>query len=426
MTKRYFIKKRSFIAVGLILFSIGSILIYSNSPKQDHFVETPPASTTSTKTEFTINEMLADYDKLWEILEENYYYFPYLENQGIDIESLKISTREQLENRITDINGFYYLLDLMFRKMQNLAHLSVATPDVVSVYQAYYHSDGVPDNGWKKFLENPQTITLYEYLEKVLSPEISEGSAAQMLPGSEAEYDPHRKTVTFRIHTFHDTIYKEEKGFINEYLISLGDAEIDHIIFDICGNGGGNDAYWMENIVAPFGGSYEWVTWCYLRDTELMRSYFFEDYTPKPISGLTGHVLPTYTKELGLTHYIKKQQKLSAQTALGKNITDAKRWVIIDGRVYSSADSFSAFCKATGWATLAGQATHGCGTGTSPVLVSLPNTGLLVRFDGTVAETYEGTLNVITGTKPDIPIKPGIGNYQYVIDQLIDGKSESI
>lgn len=94
--------------------------------------------------------------------------------------------------------------------------------------------------------------------------------------------------------------------------------------------------------------------------------------------------------------------------------------MIIDNRVYSSADSFSAFCKATGWATLVGQSTRGCGTGSTPILISLPNTGLLVRFSGIVVETYEGTLNVLAGTKPDIQVDPIVGNCQYVINQLVD------
>lgn len=80
--------------------------------------ETVPANSEPTKTEFTKEELLADYDDLWEVLEEEYLYFPLLERQGVNIASLKISTRQQLEDRITDFNGFYYLLNNMFGKMQ--------------------------------------------------------------------------------------------------------------------------------------------------------------------------------------------------------------------------------------------------------------------------------------------------------------------
>ena len=405
----------------VLLFSIIITICFFNLKQgNDNNLDVLFEETVSAKEEFTIDEMLADYDELWEMLEENYYYFPYLESQGIDVESLKRMTRQQLENRISNVDGFIYLLDFMFKKMNNFAHLSVVSPEMIFVYQTYYNSEGVGDNGWKNTLQNPQTAALYEYLNKVPFTENSELITEQVLPDIEVELDLQRKIVIFKIRTFDDKIYKKEKGFINEYLTSLDNAKIDHIIFDICGNAGGNDAYWMENIVAPFGGSYEWDTWCYLRDTELMREYFFDDYTPELISELSGHAVPADVKQLGLTHYFKRQQTLSTEATFKKNITNAKRWVIIDNRVYSSADSFSAFCKATGWATLVGQSTRGCGTGSTPILISLPNTGLLVRFSGIVVETYEGTLNVLAGTKPDIQVDPIVGNCQYVINQLVD------
>ena len=70
--------------------------------------------------------------------------------------------------------------------------------------------------------------------------------------------------------------------------------------------------------------------------------------------------------------------------------------------MYSSADSFSAFCRETGWATVIGQTTGGDGKGLSPILVLLPRTGILVRFSGLAAESPDGELNAIAGTRPDI------------------------
>ena len=416
MRRHSFIKKRYFYYIGFVfLFSIIITICFVNL-KPNNNNEVLFDETTSAKTEFTIDEMLVDYDILWEMLEENYYYFPYLEYQGVDVQSLKIMTRQQLKNRITNVDGFIYLLNFMFKKMNNFAHLSVVNSEMISIYQAYYNSERTGDNGWKKALQNPQTIALYERLERTSSAENAKASIEQVSPGIEVEFDTQLKVVIFRIRTFDDKIYKQERGFINEYLTSLDNVEIDHIIFDICGNVGGNDAYWIENIVAPFGGSYEWDTWCYLRDTELMREYYFDDFTPKPISELSGHIVPAYVKKFDLTHYFKSHQTLSTESTLEKNITNAKRWVIIDNRVYSAADSFSAFCKATGWATLVGQSTRGGGTGSTPILISLPNTGLLVRFSGIVVETYEGTVNVVTGTKPDIQVDPIVENYQYIIN----------
>ncbi len=159
----------------VLLFSIIITICFFNLKQgNDNNLDVLFEETVSAKEEFTIDEMLADYDELWEMLEENYYYFPYLESQGIDVESLKRMTRQQLENRISNVDGFIYLLDFMFKKMNNFAHLSVVSPEMIFVYQTYYNSEGVGDNGWKNTLQNPQTAALYEYLNKVPFTENSE------------------------------------------------------------------------------------------------------------------------------------------------------------------------------------------------------------------------------------------------------------
>ena len=59
--------------------------------------------------------------------------------------------------------------------------------------------------------------------------------------------------MKFQIPTFNHTFVERDKNFFVDYLESLDGAEVEHIIFDITGNGGGSDYYWKENIVAPFG-----------------------------------------------------------------------------------------------------------------------------------------------------------------------------
>lgn len=377
------------------------------------------ADTNNIKTEFTAKELLADYDKLWEMLEEDYLYFPILESRGVNIEALRESTRQRLVDRVTDFDSFYYLLNDMFYRMEYFAHLSIVTPEQLEVYREYY-TEG---SGWKKTFQNPQTEAVYEYLKSKSDNSFTDTNAdTNGYREVEASYDTQRKAVTFVITTFDSAVLERDKDFIINYLSTLGNAEIDHIIFDISGNAGGNDLYWQNNIVAPFGGIYEWTNYLYLRNTELTRSYFFGDFAPKPISEIKDHQLPDFVQELGLTHFIKNNNRLAGvgdDAILGDNALSAKRWVIIDDRVYSSADSFSAFCKATGWATLVGQTTLGDGQGTSPVMISLPNTGLLVRFSALAAETPNGTLNAVTGTEPDIPVDSSV-SLRDTVNELID------
>ena len=82
--------------------------------------------------------------------------------------------------------------------------------------------------------------------------------------------------------------------------------------------------------------------------------------------------------------------------------TSARRWVLIDGGVYSSADKFACFCRSTGWATLVGTRTSGDGMGATPVLILLPESGLLVRFSVMAGENPDGSINAAAGTAPDL------------------------
>lgn len=371
---------------------------------------------------FTTEEYLADYDKLWEILDENYFYFPYLEKNGVNIEALKVNTRQQLESRIHDIDGFYYLLELMFRRMHNFAHLDIVNTTIFASYQNFYGSEDIADNGWKRVLQNPQTQAIYAYLEETDESKVIKEYSDNFLPDIETSYNEDRNAVIIKISSFDNRIYERDRQKIEEYLSSISDHKIDHIIFDISGNVGGTDKYWWDNIVGPFGGNYEWTTWCYLRDTEIMQDYFFHDFQPKRINNIQRHNVPAAVEEFGLTHYFTISRKLSSETVLNKEILNAKRWVIIDEKVYSSADSFAAFCKETGWATLVGKTTQGDGKGISPVLIMLPETGLLVRFSGIAVESPDGNINAITGTSPDMQINMSNGNIYDEIYKIIESR----
>lgn len=403
-------KRKLFIVVIFFLF-IGIIIFLLNlyKPMKEEI-----------KTTFTTAEYLADFDELWEILSENYYYFPHLEKNGVDIEALKVDTRRQLENRIHDIEGFYYLLEVMFRKMHNFAHLDIVNATVYATYQNNYGLENIPDNNWKKVLLNPQTQAIYAYLEKTDKIKVMQKYDDYFIPEIEASYDETRDVIIFKIFSFDGRIYERDQHKIEEYLTAINENKIDHIIFDIRGNAGGNDKYWWNNIVGPFGGDYEWTNWYYVRETELIRDYFFNDFHPKRISNIQEHNVPTAVEDFGLTHYFTFTRKLSSDTVLEEKMLRAKRWVIIDEQVYSSADSFAAFCKETGWATLVGERTKGDGKGVSPILITLPKTGLLVRFSGVAVESSDGNINAITGTRPDVQINMLDGNVYDEIYKIME------
>lgn len=367
-----------------------------------------------TKRNFTTEDFLDDYDYMWEILENEYPFFSIFEEQGVDVDNIKEATRQHICEQQPDIGGYYYILDRMFSKLNYFAHLQVVSPHNYEKYQKYYNHADNSSNGWKNVLQNEQVQLTYTDL----LPQNVYSDSNFVYSEVEKSYDVQRKAVIFHIKSFDTSLIERDKNFVQDYLDTLEGAPVEHIVFDITGNQGGNDSYWMDNIAAPFGGSYTLTTWNYLRETPLTESYYFNDFTLMPISGVSEtksnenfpkpmnelpeeHKIPEFVEQLELTHFIRHECEYTWNAQLDKEVLSAKRWILIDKQVYSSADNFSYFCKATGWATLVGQSTLGDGMGTSPVLVALPNTGLLIRFSATAGESTSGRLNTLYGTEPD-------------------------
>lgn len=58
------------------------------------------------------------------------------------------------------------------------------------------------------------------------------------------------------------------------------------------------------------------------------------------------------------------------------------------------------FCKNSGFATLVGTTTNGDGGVADPLLLALPNSGLLIRFSIFYGLNADGAGNEATGTTP--------------------------
>lgn len=385
------------------------------------FIEKKSLSQNNLNRDFTKEELADDYDFLWENLESNYLFFPILEEEfGIDVNNIKETTRELLEEQQPDIVNFYHILDSMFLKLNYFAHLSVVSLHGYETYQQYVNDNNNSQSVWKNVLDNEQTHVTYTEL----IPENVFKDTGYDCPEVDTFYDEIRKAVIFRIKSFDGSVLMRDQNMIQNYLNTLNNASVEHIIFDITGNGGGSDSYWLENIVEPFGGNYAWNSVVYLRDTPLTRDYYFNDWEIKPISEMEEkNQIPEFVNRLGITHFIEFENDYHWNSKFSEEILNAKRWVLIDDQVYSSAESFANFCKVIGWATLVGRRTKGDGIGLTPILVNLPNTGLLVRFSADMAENVDGQLDTIYGTAPDF-VSKRYEAAQSTLYRLIDAINE--
>ncbi|KYH29724.1 peptidase family S41 [Clostridium tepidiprofundi DSM 19306] len=135
----------------------------------------------------------------------------------------------------------------------------------------------------------------------------------------------------------------------------------------------------------------------------------------KDINTLEQSVINTFPPEAkhNFKYYIRRVRTIKPKKSVG---FEGKIYLLVDRRVYSSAESFAAFCKTSKWATLIGKRTGGDGIGIDPILCSLPNSGFVIRFTGEMGLNSDGSANEETQTEPDISVSPvriELENYRY-------------
>lgn len=354
------------------------------------------------KTEFTREELLADYGQLWEILEENYPFLPVLEEHCIDWEQLRADYREKLRTQEPDVADFAALIRKMFSQMENFAHLDLAGEDELRLYL-----DDPPERSpsltpWYEAVTAPQTRAVYALLSSG-----TEYAPETEYPEVETGYYPDCKAAYFHFRSFNYSLKERDSTVIADYLATLD--EVEHVIIDITGNSGGDFYSVIQNVIEPLGGEVAWTNYTFLAKSPANAHFFLETgaLEAQPLSELPENtVYPEFAEELGMNHYISTQ--VTCQTGEDNGpAAGAKRWVLIDGAVFSTSETFARFCKDTGWATLVGTRTLGDGDGLAPVLVPLDHTGLLLKFSTTSCANADGSLNAEAGAAPDYPCKPG-------------------
>ena len=171
-----------------------------------------------------------------------------------------------------------------------------------------------------------------------------------------------------------------------------------YLVIDIRGNGGGTDIYWQKNIVEPLiseAKSYE-VAMAY-KGNYIDPFLIGRGIITKPIDKLPEEFTSNYA--LAMERFTATSRTVKPKNTVGFK---GRIFLLVDDYVFSSSESFAAFCKATGFAELVGTTTGGDGIGIDPCVMGLPNSGLVVRFSLDMGISSDGTVNEKSHTKPNI------------------------
>lgn len=218
-----------------------------------------------------------------------------------------------------------------------------------------------------------------------------------------------------------DQQFDADKATLEDFLNKIEDYP--YLIIDIRGNGGGNTAYWSTNLVSRLvQKSILYSEYIVYRDTKYITPFINDRYDT--FKSQTTQNLPenkNYPPEIrGFGRFIEVQDGIIPYNPYHFK---GKIYLLVDGGVYSAAESFATFAKTSKWATLVGTTTGGDGIGAEPGYMALPNSGILIRIPVALGLNPDGTINEEMRTQPDIYVEP---SYQDVLKQLEKGENPMI
>lgn len=415
-------RKRVLFVFGVLMVCIGVCIFFLQYQSKK----------TQTILNLTTEQKLSDFDTLCAILDESYPFWKDIEQAGIDKEAIYSIYRTDIANTDTDIEFFKYI-GYFLNEFDGCGHLSVLDGYMYGIYMGTLSESNNMLSGKEKrnivplrqVLENPVSLNTYsrldqshggfrstiglkrEYAIRAVENETRESQITSSVYGD-------RKAAYIKIDSFELTNYQKDKATLEAFFSGIED--VPNLIIDLRGNRGGSDLYWEDLIAMPNA-----------KDNLISERYFLfnqneitKDYIAalgidaSEINSLPEPLLSRY--EDSFTHYIIDTEKCNA----AGNPYNGKIWVLIDDTIYSSSENFVMFCKNTGFATLVGTSTGGDGGIADPILISLPDSGLIIRFSAFYGLNNDGSGNEANGTEPDIVISDNEDALEKCLD-LIEG-----
>lgn len=361
----------------------------------------------SAQNRFTAEQKEQDFEYLYQTLKENYPYFGVLQRQ-VGRDWLANHDRYlQMVRESTDDKSFVGALQSVMRELSN-GHAYVIGPDRFDLMSKVYHeaaaSPGKENKRYHRWAAMyDQAGPYYEYLKELYG---VKPAASETKGDAHSGYDPSRNVSLAMLGGGKIGVLT-----INSFMNPSGDSALlmtlldsvqscDHLIIDLRKNGGGNDQYWDHNIMPRLiSRSYEWNGPSVLRRGPVAGTWYEKKFHSFRKVASLPNLAPEVTPEDFTVVIDKKVIRPN-----GKNRFNGKVWLFVGPGVFSSSESFSAFTKATGWATVAGTRTGGDGVGVDPIPMMLPGSGILVLFPAWGGLNPDGSFNFEARTTPDVEI----------------------
>lgn len=394
-------KKRGFIIV--LFISLAVITACDSTAKQNDSIQDDITVTQTARLPvLTREQMVEDFDYLFQILSENY---PFLDVNkrinGIDWVAKEQEYRAKFET-VNTMSYYEQLLRDILKDLNN-GHTQLITLDLYHSLLNVYKKDPEIYKPWIELFEDSTVVQRYKSMNKKQN---ITSTSTYMYP-SVKTIDLDGNTAYIKIPTFADAEMKKGLSIIAPYLQTINDKNV--LIIDIRNNSGGAQKYWLTLVEQITSEQITWTSYHLFRKGDYIKPFV------ESISGMNYEDLPSLSdlakenRSITLAPEIINNfdKYLDATTTISPKQSIAykgKIYLLVNDMVFSSSEAFSVFAKETQWATVVGERTGGDGIGVDPVALKLPNSGFLVWFPLVMGLTSDGSINEEEKTIPHITV----------------------
>lgn len=363
----------------------------------------------------TTEEKLNDFKYMYAELEKSYPYFEVNKRMNdIDWLSKKKEYLQKIRKTKTDKEFFIEITSIL--NDLNNDHTDTYPTVIYKYFYEVYKGASIQDSSYLRYveeLEKTDTIKTKYWAEinnaiyKEQNASKTKGVSNQVVDQQVndnivVDFKDSLSVAVIHIQSFNYDYIERDSQILKQFFQKA--RTYKNLIIDIQGNDGGATEYWMDNMIPylinePITYS---MTYGFKKSDRLKAfkpKYFEENIEYKDID------LPKMPEELKNGNYIfRKSEQLISPNQSSKKYT-GKIYLLVDNVVFSSAETLAYFCKMTKFATVVGEKTNGDGVGTDPLLLTLPKSGIVIRFTGEMGLNPDGSANDETKTIPDILLK---------------------
>ena len=371
---------------------------------------------------------MSDFDYLMDVLENNFPFFGVVERRsGVDLREAGQELRERLEDESIELNfrTFWNMLrDDFFAHSFPIGHMWMVTAydrqSYLNDFRTFLPNDYEENHLWQILYPLPNYAGYAELL-----PDIRVLNWHWSQPSHNLNFDiiEEGQTAYIRVRTMAsmDESHREVVANFYEEI-----SEFEHLIIDIRGNQGGWPYLFEEIVIEPLIRNNLTAQFhIFYKNGEHNRRFLetlaisaasFDEYTLSRLFDGSNASEYLFDDLMMLDNRLTYTRTIRAVRPRAS--FNGKIWMLIDDGVLSGSQWVASFVKETGFATLVGETTGGVAAFPwSSNYFSLPNTGIVIRFDYTYAVTLDG-MPLEEGTQPHYFNRPGMDALETVLAMI--------